>query len=177
MPYLDSLFQALKAQTPYDKYLEFADGIDSLYVLKSCDKVQGKAMPVTIETSGEFSYDYDLKDKSPLKGIYTGNPTDWLPILMEDGFIDDLENTCLCEIVPNKGTPLIQKERNKNLTTGITINAIETFIVTDQPVPIKSCRKITPEEITDAEETIQSWLEENEDEFDEDNDEEGDQDE
>lgn len=86
-----------------------------------------------------------------LEGFYCGNPLEWIPILMKDGYIPYvLENIRICELEFDEGLLYFKQDRNpfgnhKFLKNETMVN--ETFIVCDKPIKVKSIKKLTKDEM------------------------------
>lgn len=137
-----------------ENYITFADGQQTFERIAKCENIT-ELMP-TAETSNEYSYFLEWKGDI-IKGFYVGDRMEWLPILMDDQFIQDPNDACIYEICPPKGMPIIESMRTKFLDGGKTINVEEFFIFSNISIPIVSKRKLSQQEIADANETLNSW--------------------
>lgn len=85
------------------------------------------------------------KRNGELQGFYAGDPKEWYPILLRDGYLKKNENICVGTFIFPKGTPYMegfQKDGNFDIVE-------EQFIVYNKPIVPSKVKEFNIEEFWD----------------------------
>ena len=120
----------------------------------SCNKINSNIPHEPTSDNGMYAQQFDHKE---LIGFYTGDPYEWIPILVRDQYLtENLKDVCVGEFEFPQNTPYIIGNRpSKDAFIS------ESFIVYDKPIKPKSVRKLTNQEIREFHAEINHLFDEN----------------